>query len=99
MSDLFKFDLQRFVGGVSAVIDDATVAVEGVVPASPEAGKYYFESGNYTVGTTFDAITIGADTDGEEHLADADDSLSAYYVINSVTGITLPGDAVAGDSD
>ena len=47
MSDLFKgfsFDLQRF--DVVTVVDDATVTVEGVVPATPEAGKVYWANAN-----------------------------------------------------
>ncbi|MBR0062168.1 MAG: hypothetical protein IJP68_11900, partial [Selenomonadaceae bacterium] len=94
MSDLFKFDLQRFVGGVSAVIDDATVAVEGVLPASPEAGKYYFQS-NSNVGSTFEgvvSITAELDDEGTYTVEGGE-----YYVISSVTGITLPSDAGAGE--
>ena len=95
MSDLFKFDLQRFVGGISAVIDDATVVVEGVVPSSPEAGKYYFQA-NSSVGSTFEGnVSITAALDEDNEYVNA--SGSAYYVINSVTGIALPSDAGAGE--
>ena len=101
MSDLFKFDLQRF-GNVVYLPNGAAdyVTLSAITPGDTdaEAGQFYWASETASIQSTFDGdVTVSANQIKKTVTAEnEDDDDKEYYVVSGVYGIALPSSGGTG---
>ena len=100
MSDLFKFNLQRF-GDVVYLPNKATeyVTLTAITPGddAAEEGQFYWASDAASIASTFDGqVTVTASQTKVTVAGETEDDTKTYYTVGEITGIALPDNAGAG---